>query len=229
MAEFFDQDNPYASQRRSVTSRDDTIRRMVENSTGPNITTERVHIRRVKSQKQVLRKRLTTFFVAAALVGGLTSNMVSLAVDRVKDNMIVSDQTLEFKTEVIAPNTHRTDDNQHYFYDYDDIAAWCMGGGKDFSTELYLAYANLGENQTNKVMDFTPYGDLGTYVSGRGFESVDEWAKNERKKIVLMAEVDAKQSELAAMSNDLNRQQVENAVKEAYDASADVTGFGGAK
>ena len=98
-----------------------------------------------------------------------------------------------------------------------NIADYIEGDGRDFSTELYKAYSNLGEYQTNRVLDETSFnGKLADYVSRAGFDDIDEWAKAERKKIALASEISDKQDELSAMYSELNSSEVLKAADETF-------------
>ena len=50
-------------------------------------------------------------------------------------------------------------------------------------------------------MKYTGYSSLESYVNASGFESIDDWAKSEKRKIVM-------QSELANMHKEVNGDKV---------------------
>ena len=231
MAQFYDQDNPRASYTTSDNNMSryernynnyersqQTVDNLVRRSTGTGNVAQRDRARVIKAQqrRQQRQKRIATLLIGCMILGGVTVGVANEVVDTIHENRIVYEQTSAFRRDVIYPNTHRTLNNQYYYYDYDDIADAIMADGKDFSTELYKAYADLGEYQTNRVMKYTDYANLESYVTSNGFKDIDEWADAEKKKIVLQAELDEKKSQLEDMHRELNGDQVMGAVEENY-------------
>ena len=218
MAQFYDQDNPHASYSRSYSSDIERYERQASNiakkSTMTPAQRDRARVIKAQQKKKDRRRRLTTLALACMITGGIAVSVVSNVAETMHNNAIVHEQTYSFAKEVIYPNTHRTYDNQHYFYDYDDIADAIMEDGKDFSTELYKAYSYLGEYQTNRVMKYTDYDTVLEYAQKAGFDDVDDWAKSEREKIVLNDEVNSKKAELDAMHRELNEEAVKKAASE---------------
>lgn len=230
MAQFYDQDNPrasyttssnverhertYDSYERSRQNADNLVRRSV----GQGNVAQRDRARVVKAQqrRQQRQRRVAALLIGCMILGGVTVGVANEVADTIHDNRIVYEQTSAFRRDVIYPNTHRTQNLQYYYYDYDDIAEAIMEDGKDFSTELYKAYADLGEYQTNRVMKYTDYADLESYVTSNGFKDIDDWADAERKKIVLQAELDEKKSQLDDMHRELNGSQVMDAVEDSF-------------
>ena len=229
MAQFYDQDNPRSSYSSNVTRQeryegrsyvssnqcaDDLVRRSTS-STGA-VQKDRARVIKAQQRKQQRQRRMATLLVISMILGGVAVGAANEVVDTIHENRIVYEQTSQFRRDVIYPNTHRTDNLQYYYYDYDDIADAIMEEGKDFSTELYKAYADLGEYQTNRVMKYTNYDSVEDYVKACGFKSIDDWVDAEREKIVLQAEIDAKKSELDSMHRELNKDDVLGAVEEHY-------------
>lgn len=234
MAQFYDQDNPRASYNRSnVTSDASRYERNVSRGNHSNIERyeqqaenlvrkstmspaqkERARVVKAQQRRKQRQKRMAAFALACMITGGVAVGFVSNVIDTMHNNAIVYEQTSAFTKEVIYPNTHRTDNKQYYYYDYDDIADAIMADGKDFSTELYKAYSYLGEYQTDRVMRYTDYDSVAAYVDACGFKDIDAWAKSERKKIVLQSEMAEKSDELGAMHRELNGQQIMDAVEE---------------
>lgn len=221
MAQFYDQDNPHASYSRSYSSDMERYERQASTVTKKSTMTpaqkERARVIKAQQRRQERRRRLGALALACMITGGVAVGVVSNVAETMHNNAIVHEQTYSFVKEVIYPNTHRTYDNQHYFYDYDDIADAIMADGKDFSNELYKAYSYLGEYQTNRVMKYTDYDTVEEYAKNAGFEDVDAWAKSERSKIVLNDEVNSKKAELDAMHRELNSSAVEKAATDGYE------------
>lgn len=234
MAQFYDQDNPYGSYNTSssATSRYERnvsqgryadvdrytkqAENLVRNSTSSPAQRDRANVIKKQQRRQQRQRRMAAFALACMITGGVAVGFVGNVIDTMQDNAIVYSATSEFRNDVIYPNTHRTQNNQYYYYDYDDIADAIMEDGKDFSTELYKAYAYLGEYQTNRVMKYTDYNTVEEYIKAKGFEDIDAWVKSEREKIVLQGEVSERQAELDAMHRELNGDKVLDAVEESY-------------
>ena len=229
MAQFYDQDNPRASYtssnverhertynnyERSRQNADNLVRRSV--SQGDVAQRERARVVKAQQRRQQRQRRVAALLIGCMILGGITVGVANEVAESIHDNRIVYEQTSAFRRDVIYPNTHRTQNLQYYYYDYDDIADAIMEDGKDFSTELYKAYADLGEYQTNRVMKYTDYDDLESYVKAKGFKDIDEWADAEKKKIVLQAELDEKKSQLDDMHRELNGDQVMDAVEDSF-------------
>ena len=229
MAYFYDQDNPQNSRELSTVTTTTNVaryeeqgRNVVRKSTMTPAQRERAKVIKAQQRKKERQRRLAGLCAACLVVGGIAVNTVSNVIDSYKEMGAVYSQTSEFRKDVISPNTHRTSDNQHYFYDYDDIAEYIQGDGRDFSLELYKTYANIGEYQTNRVLNYTQYDSVEAYVEQAGFKSIKEWEKSEREKIVLQSEMDEKQTELAAMHRELNGQEISAAIENG-------NSFGGGK
>ena len=235
MAQFYDQDNPHASYSRNNTPTDmsryerNNVRgnydqerynrntqNLIRNSTSDEVRRERARVIKAQQRKQQRQKRLATLAVCCMLTGGIFAGFVGEVIDTYHENAIVYEQTSEFRKDVIYPNTHRTYDNQHYWYDYAKIADALEEDGKDFSSQLYMAYSDMGEYQVNRVMQYTDYDSVEAYATANGFDSVKDWAKSEREKLILMGEISERSSELDAMHRELNGNDVMNAVPESY-------------
>ena len=179
---------------------------LVERSLSSAQKREKATVTKKKTKKEEFLQKIIALGVSAAVLGGVTTGAIINAIDIFNENAIVYSAEKDFSRNVIQPNTHRTDDLQNYFYDYEDIAKSITGEGKDFSNQLYLTYSDLGEYQTNLVLEKTGYnGSLGEYATDAGYESIEDWSKAERGKIILGAEVDEKNAELADMYTDYNK------------------------
>lgn len=224
MAQFYDQDNPHGSynssnssryerglnEGRYVTMSDNLVRNSV--SQAEQARRDRAKVIKAQQRRKQRQQRLAAFALACMITGGVAVGVVSNVAETMHNNSVVYSQTSEFRREVIGPNTHRTLNNEYYYYDYDDIADAIMADGKDFSTELYKAYSNLGEYQTNRVMKYTDYASVEDYAKSHGYNDIDDWAKAERKKIILNDEVSSKRAELDEMHKEINSDEVLGAV-----------------
>lgn len=234
MAQFYDQDNPHASYNRLDVSDNrydnnfaaekfhdagkyvSNAENLVKKSVMSPAQKERARVIKAQQRRHERRKRTTALAMACMIVGGIAVGVASEVAEIMEENSIVYEQTSAFANDVIYPNTHRTMNDKYYYYDYDDIAEAIQQDGKDFSTELYKAYAYLGEEQTNRVMQYTDYSSVHGYATAAGYDNIDDWVKSEREKILLQSEVASKQSELDAMHSELNGAEVLGAVEDSY-------------
>ena len=190
---------------------------LVERSLSSAQKREKATVSKKKTKKEEILQKLIALGVSAAILGGIATGTVINAIDTISENAIVYSAEKDFSRNVIQPNTHRTDDLQNYFYDYEDIAKSITGEGKDFSSELYLTYSDIGEYQTNLVLEKTGYnGSLEEYATAAGYESIEDWSKAERGKIILSAEVDEKKAELADMYTDYVQSEEKPVVNNDY-------------
>lgn len=174
----------------------------LDNSIG-NTTT-----RAKKSKGKITKENFTNRIVAlsiACVIGAAGTGFVvgNEIVDRLKENAAVNIACYTFNQEAFENNIHRTDGNKYCFYDYDDIADIIMEDGKDFSSELFKLYHSVGEEQTNRVLEYTPHKSVEDYATQSGYEDVKDWAKAEKQKIVLAAEIAERKVELDAMYTDV--------------------------
>lgn len=234
MAQFYDQDNPHASYTRNSTASEiyraeerrvsgDVEERynrqaqsLVRNSTSRDVQRDRARVIKAQQRRQERKRRLAALAAACMIAGGVFVAGVGEVVETFQENVIVYEQMSEFRQEAIYPNTHRTMDNQHYWYDYAKIAKELEEDGKDFSSRLYMAYSYMGEFQVNRVMEYTDYANVEAYVKAKGFEDIDAWKKSEREKLILQGEINERTSELDAMHRELNGSDVLGAVPESY-------------
>lgn len=234
MAQFYDQDNPHASYTRNSSASDvyraeerrysgnyderynRQAQNLVKNSTSRDVQRDRARVIKAQQRRQERQRRLAALAAACMIAGGVFVGFVGEVVDTYQENAIVYEQMAEFRREAIYPNTHRTMDNQHYWYDYAKIANELEEDGKDFSSQLYMAYSDMGEYQVNRVMQYTDYDSVEAYVKAHGFEDIDAWKKSEREKLILQGEINERTSELDAMHRELNGDDVLGAVPESY-------------
>ena len=222
MAYFYDQDNPHASRETNnfVSSEssyyEEQRGEIVSKSTYSQAQRDRAKVIKAQQRKQARQRRLALLCAACLVVGGVATETVGNIVSNIKSNSAVYSSTMDFRKNVVNPNTHRTWDNEHYYYDYDDIARYIQEDGRDFSTELYKAYSVMGEYQTNKVLDYTNYESVEAYATSAGFKDIDEWAKSERNKISIQSELLQKQEELAEMHSELNGGQAIDTMQAEY-------------
>ena len=134
----------------------------------------------------------TAITVSGLIIGG--EHLVNKIQNKITTGMLVRD----FHFEYIAPETHRTDDNEHYFYDYDDIAK-SMQESEDFQEAVYLLIKDLGEYQTDKVLQYTEYKDLNTFLETNNWKNQEAFIKDIEKRISLENDIKNEQRQLDKM------------------------------
>lgn len=137
----------------------------------------------------------TAIAVSAILAGG------NVYVDKISKDITLGKMQRDFHIEYIAPETHRTDDNEHYFYDYSDIA-YKMDNSENYEETLYFLVKDIGEYQANRVLTYTEYKDFDTYLATHNYKDEKDFDKTISKKILLEQEIDKKNVEINDMLKD---------------------------
>ena len=160
--------------------------------------------------------RLITGIIISILAGFVLIGGISSGIHTIQDNMVVGSMVHQFHIDCIAPETHRTMDNEHYYYDYDDIAHYIETMG-DFDIGLYLFNQNTNDYQTERVLQYTDYETMDEYLGLHNWESTDQWRDDMRNRILAQQEISNHQAELAQMN------------EEHHLEDSQVTTLGGAK
>lgn len=131
-------------------------------------------------EKGFLKKSYIVLGAAAIVVGiGLSS-----AISKI-DNKITSNSYVYYNRTIVTENTHRTSDNQNFWYDTDDIAfeISTLDESVDKDAIIYATYMNLDYNRTDNMNDvmralkkyedetskFKKYNSFAEYVIDFGF------------------------------------------------------------
>lgn len=200
----FSAEIPLSSREVNVQTCERQVKNIKDRSTKKATSTEQVRKRKAQVKAEEVKKRLTALCLACVVAGGIAATTAAKVVDKIQENSIVYSQTADFRRDVMAPNTHPTENGKYYWYDYEEIAEALLDDGKDFSQELYKTYYSIGEEQTNRVLECTDYGTLEDYAKSVGFKNVDKWADNERQKVLLTYELNEMNSELSSKHTDFN-------------------------
>ena len=178
----------------------------ISRSISTPVKAEKVVSQTRKMSKEEKRNRGIAVLLSCFMIGGFSSLKIAGLIETMKERDLVHNAVYEFDKNVINPHTHRTQDGQNYYYEYDEIADYITGEGKDFSTGLYYTYRSIGEEQTNRVLEHTgtDYTGVSDYANQAGFDSVDAWVENEEGKIILQSQASEQQAELDAMFSDVN-------------------------
>ena len=159
--------------------------------------------RRIKMRYSDYKRTLKATAIASAIAISLVLAGGSHYVDTIKDKMYLGQLAGEFKTEYIAPETHRTNDNEHYFYDYMDIAHH-MKEAEDFDEKVYLLTATLGDYQADQVMVYTDYKGLDNYLAQHNFNDSEEFIKVMEEKTLAEKEMNEQAKAMNEMLEDHN-------------------------
>ena len=115
--------------------------------------------RRKSVQKDPIRvakrkKALTRMFIAGAVAGMLLSVPVYATSNRIMNKIEVSqtlEETNDYAMRLVNSNTHRTADNQGYYYDEEKIAEGLLKDPTMFDANVYGVYGHIGYNQSNRM------------------------------------------------------------------------------
>lgn len=156
----------------------------------------------VKVNKQKLKKSIIALCCTCVVFGAIAANGVKLLAEKIGDSFELFNATNDFKIEAIVENTHRTNDMQNYWYDYEKIADHVKT-----DEDVYLLYRNLGEEQSNKVLQYTDNKTtIQDFVASHNYKDINDWSKTANEQILLGNEIAEKQNELNTMQEEYNAQ-----------------------
>ena len=150
---------------------------------------QRTPEKRIQMKKSNFIKFLKMYAVVIAVATTLVIGGGKALVNRVQDNIEINQMAWDFHKEVMTPETHRTQDYEHYYYDYDDIADY-IKENMDFDTGIYMFNINTNDYQTGRVLQFTEYENMAGYLKAHNWEDSDAWRKDMRKKVLAQNELD---------------------------------------
>ena len=199
---------------------EEQMRNMVRKSTNGSRTHNKPRVVKVYAEraKAAIIALCCVCIVAAS---GITAGSIN-AINNFKENQVISHYSSEYRKEAISHNTHRTYDNQHYYYDHADVhddgmdylqregVLSASGSLSDSAAEdlsVYFAYRNFGENQMKKFFNENGYScdTLEEYVHREGFKSIDEWASKQADKVILLDKAKSDGFELQQMIEDADK------------------------
>lgn len=186
--------------------------RLRKNSTSGS-STKRTKKTKVVMSKKIYHNRMKALFVAGAITAGVVLGAGSNLVSNYQDNLVVGGMVGEFRTNVINKDTHRTDDNEHYWYDYSSIHNKMKENYDNYDEAVYYCEKSIGEYQTDQVMACSnEYESYQEFLEKNGYKDTKDFEKHIEKRIVLSNELKDKKEELQAMQDDHAQSQylVEN-------------------
>lgn len=204
--------SPEEMRQRQRLSPQEKQRRLVERSTNGSRTKAKPKVVKVNADRA--KVAITVLCTLCIMIGGgLTAAGIN-AVNDIQENQILYSYSSEFRSNAISNNTHRTQNNKYYYYDYDDINDYMAREGADYSQEAYLAYRNLGEHQMDRLFS---EGDgehkidsLQEFAESEGYATVDDWAQAEREQLLAEHKIKESQAELKAMTDEIEQSASQN-------------------
>lgn len=167
---------------------------------------QRTPEKRIKMKYSNFIKFLKIYAVVIAVATTLVVGGGKALVNRVQDNIEINQMAWDFHKDCISHETHRTLDNEHYYYDYDDIADY-IKENMDFDTGIYMFNINTNDYQTSRVLKYTEYENMEGYLKAHNWEDSDAWRKDMRTKVLTQNELDEKNEELRKMAEEHEIQQ----------------------
>lgn len=187
--------------------RKDEIRDFYENalreSTAPRRTKKRMTVAEVRRDtfNKICKRVLPLVLAVGVGIGGVGFSAVDNVVENWDNNSYISEQISDFRSDYIAPNTHRTQDNQGYWYDYYEISRG-IANAPNQDEAIYFCYENIGSLQTGRVIDYIGYDTFTDYVNSKGFDSIEDYEEFMHKEVALRHETTVENNELAEMMNE---------------------------
>ena len=167
--------------------------------------------KRITMQKSQYIKRLKVLVATSVISTMLALGIGNVIIENFQDSLTLSSLSRDFQMEVINPETHRTNDNKHYFYDYSDLAKY-IKSMDNFDEGVYFLTDNIGDYQTGLVLKYTDYGSFTNYKEAKGYESTDAFRKDMQKRILVTEEIKEKEQELAKMQKEHAAPEYEEAI-----------------
>lgn len=182
----------------------ETYENMLKKSTSGN-SSKNTPKRKDKVNYSRIKKSMIAMCCAGTIFGAVTVEGAHAISKSISENMDVSAAANDFKAQVISVNTHRTDDKQGYWYDYNEI-----NNNINDDQDLYLCYLSMDRNYFNELLsNRDDFHSLDEYLEQHGYENEKDWKKQSFKKVALASEIENKQTELNLMQDDLSNQEVE--------------------
>lgn len=184
--------------------RRDEIREFYDNalrsSTEPRRTRKRMTVAEIKMDvfKNICKRVLPLTLAVGIGLGGLGFGVVNNVVSSWDSNSYITEQVHDFRSDYIVPNTHRTQNNEGYWYDYYEISRG-IENAPNKDEAIFYCYENIGSLQTGRVIDYVGYDTFTDYVKSKGFESIEEYEDFMIKEVSLRHETVKDNQELEEM------------------------------
>ena len=150
----------------------------------PDIVDVRYKGERFRLSAHKLKVSVVTTLLATAIAATGIGIGITKVVDNIKDNKAVS-AALEEYDSIVADNTHRTQDNENFWYDTRGTARDILNS-EDRDLAIYATYQDIRINRTKNMTDIfsemdrqiannpelypdvTPYGGYANYLKNIG-------------------------------------------------------------
>lgn len=187
------------SARSKITNRENYIKMQEKSVKG--IPTKRSHDKRKVKTSRIFKRNKK--LLGAAVGGAIAALGIANVADTMIDNSVINGLAREFHSEVVRPETHRTNDNKNYFYDYGDILQ-TMKEMDDFDEAVFLLSECIGEEQTSIVLQGSDYESLAGYMEIKGYKDSKDFAEDMRGRILVETDIKDSKRELDSMLADVS-------------------------
>lgn len=118
----------------------------------------------LKQEANLKIKRWMIIALATGVIGFTGGYIANDAIQEGIPNVVASvrsaaeykDDSASFRSEFIRDNVHRTDDYQHFWYDYPRIYEGLNSfGDGDYDKNVFYAYRELGPRYTSELLDYS--------------------------------------------------------------------------
>lgn len=162
---------------------------------------KRSETKRVNLTVKQYQKRLAVCSALTAVVALSGLGIGKKAIEKYESAAIISTYSSEFDKEILQPERHPTLDHMHYYYDYSDIAQKIMSS-ESVDENVYIMLNKIGVEQTDRVLECTPYKSLEGFLAVKNYKDVDDFKKIARDMLLLDDEIKKKQMELDEMNKE---------------------------
>ena len=139
-----------------------------------------------KLSRRELLKRIK--YVSSVVLVSAGINMGGHLVSETADNLTLRYAENDFWDEAVENNIHKTDDGQHFYYDYAVIGDYVEN--MDDSLEgVYFLNKTISAH-VDDVLQYTSYENLDNAIVASGYKDLDEFMDSYKKQILLDIELD---------------------------------------
>ena len=130
----------HIARRRAAKAREKTVNRSIEQAKGREVSLG-------KELAGFIKTHVKQVAATACLIAAITSSVISMG-NALNPDYINDSYRAGYTA--VSGETHRTSDNEGYWYDYDDIAR-NYDEKYDFDSWVYGAYHNVGWNEHSRI------------------------------------------------------------------------------
>ena len=176
---------------------------VLRESTKPRRTKKRMTVAEIRRDtfEKICKTLLPVTLAIGIGIGGLGFSFIDRTLDSWDENAYLGDQIEEFRADYINPNTHRTQDNNGYWYDYLEISKGIENASNQ-DEAIFYCYENIGSLQTGRVIVNVGYDTFMDYIQSKGFTTLEEYEDFMRKEVSLRHQNKSGKDELNEMMNE---------------------------